>query len=148
MKKQELQNPKYSDAVHDRIRHLKILIMDEVSMIHPNVFEMMESISREVVNSSKCFGGLQIILIGDFLQLAPISIDNSFIFETNVWEKLDLHTIVLTEPHRQEKDDFYILSNIRQGKVDSQDLKDCLIEYMSIKELAHHYTDLCLFFGE
>jgi hypothetical protein len=149
MTSHELQHPECSDTVYNRIRNLEILIIDEVSMIHQKVFEMIESISRTVRNSSKCFGGLQIVLIGDFFQLAPISQDEkkSFIFETNIWEKLNLHSILLTEPHRQNTADFEILSKIRKGNVSFHDLKSCFIEHMDIEDLVRHYSDWTILYA-
>lgn len=131
------------DEKCEQIRHLKILIVDEVSMIHKNVFCMVDFVMRYIRNNSKVFGGCQVVFVGDFHQLAPVSHKNEesvFIFSSEVWKDLNLKTIVLTESYRQELVDFDILSKIRQGKV-SKDLNSCFMDYMSMNELAQNYAD-------
>ena len=102
------------DEECDKIKHLKILILDEVSMIHKNVFGMVDFVMRHIRNNLSVFGGCQVVLVGDFHQLAPVSHKNEesvFIFSSEVWKDLNLQTVVLTESYRQEKIvDFDILS--------------------------------------
>ncbi|HID91931.1 MAG TPA: AAA family ATPase [Candidatus Pacebacteria bacterium] len=60
-------------SVHERLSKLKVLIIDEVSMVSPGVFESMDKILRAIKFTDKPFGGVQIILSGDFFQLPPVS---------------------------------------------------------------------------
>lgn len=132
----------------EQIRGLEVLIVDEVSMIHKNVFRMMDSVVRYIKQKETPFGGLQVVLIGDFYQLCPITEteENVFIFGSSIWEKLNLTKFVLLEPHRQNVRDFDILTKIRHGQVSKEDLNECLIDRMSMKELAHNYADWTILF--
>ncbi|MDO8518162.1 MAG: AAA family ATPase, partial [bacterium] len=61
-----------TEHVVKRIRRTKILIIDEVSMLSPDTLGMVDAVCREVLQSSNAFGGLQVVLVGDFFQLPPI----------------------------------------------------------------------------
>jgi ATP-dependent DNA helicase PIF1 len=52
----------------ERWKQVKVLIIDEVSMIGADLFEKVEYIARKIRNSEKPFGGVQVILCGDFMQ--------------------------------------------------------------------------------
>src|SRR3989344_1092230 len=55
-----------------RVRRTKVLIIDEVSMLPPETLSMIDAICREIKQSLEPFGGIQVILVGDFFQLPPI----------------------------------------------------------------------------
>lgn len=50
----------------------QVLIVDEISMLDAPTFDMVEGIARHVRNSGEPFGGLQLVLCGDFFQLPPV----------------------------------------------------------------------------
>lgn len=50
-----------------------VLIVDEISMVEPQVFDVLEEVARGIRKDPRPFGGIQIILCGDFLQLPPVS---------------------------------------------------------------------------
>ena len=54
-------------------RKCKHLIIDEVSMVDGNYFKKLEHVARSVKNNDKPFGGIQLIMCGDFFQLPPVS---------------------------------------------------------------------------
>lgn len=58
-------------------RKCKTLIIDEISMVDADYFDKLEAVARAVRRSSKPFGGIQLVLCGDFLQLPPVSKDGS-----------------------------------------------------------------------
>ncbi len=126
-----------------RIRKAHVLIIDEVSMLSAHTLEMIDAVCRFVRHNEDAFGGLQIILAGDFFQLPPVyrsqprissqrnlfatdSADeengNSFAFLSPVWERAHLIVCYLTEQYRQEEDiSFYkLLAAIRHGTVTSE----------------------------
>lgn len=112
-------------SVHERLSKLKVLIIDEVSMVSPGVFESMDKILRAIKFTDKPFGGVQIILSGDFFQLPPVSKEWKeirFIWQTELWNKLDLKVAYLEEKFRQDEDDMLvsILDEIRSGDVSQQ----------------------------
>lgn len=108
------------------LRWLKtdILVIDEVSMMTPDLFEKLDEVGRKVRrNELMPFGGLQIVLVGDFFQLPPISTE-SFVFESPLWKKLGLETHELTEIVRQKDPVFQtILNEARRGELSKGSVK-------------------------
>ena len=93
------------EHVVKRIQKTRVLIIDEVSMLSGTVLEMVDEIAREVRHSDKPFGGIQIVLVGDFFQLPPVSragTEAHFAFTSSVWRALNPLTCYLTEQHRQD----------------------------------------------
>lgn len=112
-----LKNPR----VGRRLRKAKALIIDEVSMIHPAAFMCAHRISQLAREDKSPFGGLKLILVGDFFQLPPIdrfSRETSFLFEDPIWGELDLQSIELKETMRTDNQAFIQrLHEIRKGQV-------------------------------
>ena len=108
------------------LRWLKtdVLVIDEVSMMTPDLFEKLDEVGRKVRrNELLPFGGLQIVLVGDFFQLPPIS-TQSFVFESPLWKKLGLETHELTEIVRQKDPVFQtILNEARHGELTKASVK-------------------------
>lgn len=109
-----------------RLQKASVLIIDEVSMLSGEVLSMVDKILREVRHSERAFGGLQVVLVGDFFQLPPVSKGGknaSFAFESASWKALNPITLYLEEQHRQEDVKFCtILTNIRKGTFDHSDM--------------------------
>jgi len=102
-----------------RWTELQILIIDEISMLSPDLFDKIEEIARRVRYNENPFGGIQLVLSGDFLQLPCVSSD-SFCFETETWSKCipKNNIIYLDEIMRQENEEFQnCLNNIRVGYI-------------------------------
>jgi ATP-dependent DNA helicase PIF1 len=115
--------------VKRRILEVDTLVIDEVSMLSPDLFDKIETIftiirstckSKSFFNSSidnKPFGGVQLILSGDFLQL-PVVNSEKFCFQSEKWETCIDTTIDLTDILRQTDTNFQtILNDIRYGNV-------------------------------
>lgn len=99
---------------------LKILIIDEISMLSASFFDKLEEIARNIRNTKKAFGGIQLILSGDFCQLSPIN-SSEFCFEAKSWGKCVNKTIYLQKIIRQENLTFKdCLSNIRLGIINKE----------------------------
>ena len=97
-----------SKSRRDQIVSADILVIDEVSMLHDYRLDMVEQVCREVRGDAEPFGGLQVVLCGDFFQLPPINREEgrqgSFIVNSESWENLDPVVCYLDEQHRQEDD--------------------------------------------
>lgn len=107
----------HSAYYRKRWRQLETLIIDEVSMLSPNLFDKLEEIARTVRENKSPFGGIQLILSGDFCQL-PVVGENKFCFEAKSWDKCIQHTIYLKDILRQTDPVFQkCLSEIRMGYV-------------------------------
>ncbi len=98
-----------SKSRKDQINKADVLIIDEVSMLHDFRLDMIEELCRKVRDKDKPFGGLQIVLSGDFYQLPPINRSDSkqggFVVESNAWDALEPVVCYLSEQHRQDNDE-------------------------------------------
>ena len=94
-----------------------VLIIDEVSMLNPELLEKLNILARKIRKNSYPFGGIQLILSGDFCQLPNIE-SKEFCFESIVWDDLIEETYYFTEVLRQNDPLFLnILNEIRLGKI-------------------------------
>lgn len=96
--------------VHERKRAYKnlistqILAIDEISLMGDDLFSKLDEVCRRVRGSRLPFGGIQLLMFGDFLQLPPIGINGSsasFAFESDSWCRANVQTHLLTQVHRQ-----------------------------------------------
>lgn len=108
-----------SKLIKRNYKKTKTLIIDEISMLHQYQLDMIDNIARHILEPNKAFGGLQVILCGDFFQLPPVSSsanENLFAFEANSWKNGTFHVCYLQEQHRQGCDPLLtILEDIRRG---------------------------------
>ena len=111
----------------------KILIIDEVSMLSPRLFELLDCLARKLRKKrKKPFGGIQIILLGDFCQLPTVK-EKNFCFEAVNWNEVVDETFYLTEIMRQTDEKFQsVLNNIRMGIID-ENVKNTLNSRVGIK---------------
>lgn len=104
-----------------RIRKAKAIIIDEISMISGYLLTAAEEIARHFLESSEPWGGLRVIVVGDFAQLPPVerSSKKPWAFLFPVWEASRFQPLVLKENTRVEDEAFMeILNKIRYGIVD------------------------------
>lgn len=106
----------------DIIGTTDVLIIDEISMMHDFRLDMIDQVARTVRKDERPFGGIQVILCGDFFQLPPVNRSDSrnggFVVHANVWEELDPVICYLDEQHRQDDEDFLgILNALRAGDI-------------------------------
>lgn len=98
-----------------------ILIIDEISMLHDYRLDMVEEVARKVRGNDKPFGGLQVVLVGDFFQLPPVNRNDSragsFVLSSTTWQEGNFTVCYLEQQYRQSDDDAYaqILNGIRVG---------------------------------
>lgn len=132
--KTDLKNIATNKNVEKRVRKAKILIIDEISMLPPKTLEMVEMVCRAVKGNSKPFGGVQVVLVGDFFQLPPIIKNSSFddsqdnLFEESpvrfaygspAFTQAEFATCYITEQYRQDDDQLIsVLSKIRTNNFD------------------------------
>lgn len=99
-------------------KDVKILVIDEVSMLSAEVFEYLEQHARRSLGNDHFFGGLQVILVGDFYQLPPVK--GQWIFTSSLWRHFKI--IILNEVYRQEGKLLDTLRRIRVGEPQQADL--------------------------
>jgi ATP-dependent exoDNAse (exonuclease V) alpha subunit len=102
--------------IAERLRECQVLIIDEISMLDAALFDKISDYLKYIRKNNKPFGGLQLVLTGDFCQLEPVSGD--YCFKASEWEKLNLKTVYLHKLIRQDGDILFqnILSKVRYGK--------------------------------
>lgn len=110
-----------------RWQEVDTLIIDEISMISQDIFEKLDALAQIIRECPKPFGGIQLILLGDFYQLTPVEKDLNipvkFCFESPVWSKCINHIVCLTEIFRQTDTEYKdILNRIRKGKQTISDI--------------------------
>ena len=127
-----------------RFKNLKTLIIDEISMLTPRTFRMIYRLTQIVRKNNSPFGGIQVILSGDFCQLGPILeqhiIHHSFeyCFETPEWDASNIQIVHFKKIHRQSDIVFIeTLQKIRMG-ISDQDTTSVLINRFR-KELDNPY---------
>ncbi|XP_014284591.1 ATP-dependent DNA helicase PIF1 [Halyomorpha halys] len=103
--------------VQQNWRNCKHLIIDEISMIDSELFEKIEWVARQIRGNDKPFGGIQVIVCGDFLQLPPVKNNKKrFCFMSESWDKCNFSTFILKQVHRQNDSQFIsILNKVRLG---------------------------------
>ena len=105
---------------------LDVLIIDEVSMLSPELFDKLELVARSLRHSTKPFGGIQLILTGDFFQLPNINQKDMFCFDAESWKTcIGENVIHLDINFRQEEDDVYqkCLNEVRYGMLGNDTMK-------------------------
>lgn len=104
---------------YKRIRKAKRLAIDEVSMIHGRLFNLMDEVFRAIRENPLPFGGIQLILFGDFLQLPPVSKgeeQQEFAFQSRAWQDAKFKVAMLTRVFRQQDQAFAdALNRVRVG---------------------------------
>jgi hypothetical protein len=117
------------------LKKLDILLIDECSMMRADILDGIDESLRKNRGSKKVFGGVQIILFGDLLQLAPVVssteegsvnevyADGSYFFNANAFKKAEFQTKELTKIFRQSDEEFInLLNKFRIAKIDEKDL--------------------------
>ncbi len=118
----DIENLMQKSYLYKRFERTKVLVIDEVSMLHHFRLDMIEWICRQMKRNERPFGGMQIILCGDFFQLPPVSrgnaSQNEFAYKAESFLASKFTICYLSEQHRQ-KDNTYlsILNEIRENKV-------------------------------
>lgn len=101
---------------------LKVLVIDEISMLSDKLLDKIEHIARIVRKNDNPFGGIQLVFSGDFLQLPTIK--DTFCFKATCWSKLNLETFMLTEIKRQIDPEFQrVLNAARVGDITEEQVE-------------------------
>ncbi|HVW82549.1 MAG TPA: AAA family ATPase [Candidatus Paceibacterota bacterium] len=115
------------EHVARRVARTSTLVVDEVSMLSAALLEALDAVCKEIRRSERPFGGLQLVLVGDFFQLPPVLRRSSgggerqslFCYDSAAWRELNPLICYLGEQHRQEDREYLeVLSAIRRGEVE------------------------------
>ena len=153
-----------------KLQSADILVIDEVSMMHAWLFDMVDQVCRRIRLDPRPFGGLQVVISGDFFQLPPVSTSNrnhdliapspefvasreryvqlgrnpeGFVTESLAWDELGCAICYLSEQHRQDDGRLLsVLTDIRQGNVDDDDRAALLTRLGKVPEPGQQAVNL------
>lgn len=117
-----------------RYEGTQVLIIDEISMLHHFRLDLLDKLAKAFKrNGNEPFGGMQVVVCGDFFQLPPITRpgepESLFAYSSKAWKDLELKICYLEEQHRQSDDALLsVLNAIRSGEVEEDvftTLEDC-----------------------
>lgn len=123
-----------NERVSRRVANTQVLIIDEISMLDAHIVTAVDAIARTIKRNGAPFGGMQVVLVGDFFQLPPVTgVDekpSQFAFLSPSWERAQFLTCYLSEQHRQDDEAFLnLLSAMRRGEIDElhiEQLQRCI----------------------
>lgn len=112
------------------MRSLDLLVIDEISMVRADLLDAIDAVLRKARHSSAAFGGVQLLMIGDIQQLAPVARPNEwellqpyyksvYFFDSHVMQKNPYICVELDHIYRQNDENFIrILNQVRNNKLD------------------------------
>ncbi|WP_230656140.1 AAA family ATPase [Psychrobacter sp. I-STPA10] len=107
LSERDLSNLSRKRYLTERIKDTAVLIIDEISMLHAKQLDLVNTVLKHVRQSEAAFGGIQVVVAGDFFQLPPVGARtetnrDKFAFMSAAWLEADFHICYLTEQHRQD----------------------------------------------
>lgn len=110
LSERDLSNLARKKILKDRLKDTAVLIIDEISMLHAKQLNLVNQVLKHMRNNDEPFGGIQVVVAGDFFQLPPVgsrgeSNREKFAFMSDAWLEAQFKICYLTEQHRQETDD-------------------------------------------
>lgn len=107
-----------------RWQSCRVLVIDEVSMLDGGFLDKVEQIGRALCDATLPFGGIQLVLCGDFCQLPPVTRFGerpAFLFESATWHTVVQRTVSLSEVFRQSDSRFVsLLNEMRKGRLSAE----------------------------
>ncbi len=155
--KYDLDKITTSEYISKKILKTKVLIIDEISMLHADTLEMVDAVCRAVRQNEEPFGGLQVVFVGDFFQLPPIQKRTTeqkqqglipekkavFAYESPAWKRLAPVVCYISEQHRQEDESFLeLLLSIRKGTLEEDHYEFLKTRYIEREEMPEEVTKL------
>ncbi len=125
------------------IRSLELIIIDEISMVRADLLDAVDLELRKYKDHTKPFGGVQLLMIGDLCQLAPVVKDDEwqllsahyatpYFFSSKALQEIDYTTIELQHVYRQEDQNFVnLLGKIRRNEVDAEVVRTLNSRYVA-----------------
>jgi len=124
------------------IKSLDLLVIDEISMVRADLLDAIDSVLRRFRHRSEPFGGVQLLMIGDVQQLAPVAkeeeweilrpyYDSVYFYSSLALKKTDYISLELTEVFRQQDEKFIsMLNKVRENEMDDATINDLNTRYL------------------
>ena len=125
----DLKNMKERKYLKEHLENVQVLIIDEISMLHAKQLNLVNQVLKYFKESDEAFGGIQVIVAGDFFQLPPVGKSeernrDKFCFMSEAWVEAKFRVCYLTEQHRQGNDILNdILNAIRSQSISQQHIQ-------------------------
>lgn len=125
----DLKNLKDRKYLRDHIEKAQVLIIDEISMLHARQLDLVNQVLKYIKDTDEPFGGMQVIVAGDFFQLPPVGKSgetnrDKFAFMSAAWLEAGFSICYLSEQHRQQDNQLNIILNeIRLGQISPHSIK-------------------------
>lgn len=124
-----------------RLEKVRVLIIDEVSMLHHFRLDMVDKVLKAFKRNDLPFGGIQVILCGDFFQLPPVSRQGErtpkFVYHSDAWKNGKFKICYLEEQFRQNDDiAIRVLNDIRESRVDEGTMNHLRKSFHTEKEVT------------
>lgn len=152
---------RFSKSKRSLLQSVSLLVIDEVSMVRPDIIDAIDDSLRKIRRSSRPFGGVQLLLIGDLRQLPPVlkeeewnllspHYNSPYFYESIALKKAGFQIVELTMVYRQRDREFIdLLNKIRDGIIDKASLsklnEKCLVKgplneegYIRLTTHNHH----------
>lgn len=142
---------KFSEYKVELLLKMELLIIDEISMVRPDILDTIDRKLRWVYESDEPFGGVQVVMFGDLFQLPPVTkkqereilsdfYDGFFFFNALVFKRTSFHIVELTKIFRQTEPEFInVLNNIRNYQVTSDELD--LLSELKDRKISSSYDN-------
>ena len=142
---------KFSEYKVELLLKMELLIIDEISMVRPDILDTIDRKLRWVYESDEPFGGVQVIMFGDLFQLPPVTkkqereilsdfYDGFFFFNALVFKRTGFHIVELTKIFRHTEPEFInVLNNIRNYQVTSDELD--LLSELKDRKISSSYDN-------
>ena len=144
MQRQEGNNfYQFSKEKKNIFRTLDLLVIDEISMVRADLLDAIDSVLRTYRDRTQPFGGVQLLLIGDLQQLAPVAVekewamlkdyyDSPYFFSSKALQQISYVTIELKHIYRQSDEHFIqLLANVREGRLDADTVNALNTRYIA-----------------
>lgn len=144
-----LRNKKKYRTAYQFLKTTKFLIIDEISMLNPTFLHTLDTLFRLARGcSSRSFGGVGVLMIGDFLQLGSINSTNVPLYRTSTWYNMEVVRVYLDRNFRQNHEDplVKVLSQVRLGQP-SQSSLDLLQSRIITKNKALEIPHCVFLYG-
>lgn len=121
----DLKRMKERKYLKEHLENAQVLIIDEISMLHAKQLNLVNQVLKYFKESDEAFGGIQVIVAGDFFQLPPVGKNDErnrdkFCFMSDAWVEAKFRVCYLTEQHRQDDEILnQILNAIRAQNIQS-----------------------------
>ncbi len=142
----DLKNMKERKYLKEHLENAQVLIIDEISMLHAKQLNLVNQVLKYFKESDEAFGGIQVIVAGDFFQLPPVGKNDErnrdkFCFMSDAWVEAKFRVCYLTEQHRQGNDYLNdILNAIRSQSITTEHLQ--ALEQTNQQNIGETFTRL------